>query len=406
MPFTDIRPVLSALLRNRTGAILVSLQVAIALAVLVNAIYIVKQRVDLIGRPTGMDVANIFTLVSAGFTQDHDRLAAARDDLAWLRAQPGVVAATRTNAVPLSGGGSSTGIKGEPDAPNEKNVPINYFEVDEGGLEAFGVTLVAGRNFRAEEILPPDPNSTKSPPSAIVTRSVARALFGTDDAVGKVAYDSFKRPTTIVGVIDHMHGSWVTWDKVDQVAFLPVTPSFSSENLYIVRTTPGARDETMRKAEEYLAASDPTRMVRGVRPLEYYRDRSYLSDRNMAIFLVAVTALLAGVTALGIFALATFNVSIRTRQIGTRRAIGARRADIVRYFMVENWLVTTGGVLLGVALAFGVGYWLSTEYELPRLDLYYLLGGVLLLWALGQAAAWQPSRRAARISPSVATRTV
>ena len=59
-----------------------------------------------------------------------------------------------------------------------------------------------------------------------------------------------------------------------------------------------------------------------------------------------------------------------------------------------------------VALAFGVGYWLSTEYELPRLDLYYLLGGVLLLWALGQAAAWQPSRRAARISPSVATRTV
>jgi putative ABC transport system permease protein len=406
MVMSDIRPVLSALLRNRTGAILVSLQVAIALAVLVNAIYIVKQRVDLIGRPTGMDVANMFTVVSSGFTQDHDRLATARNDLAWLRAQPGVVAATRTNAIPLSGGGSSTTIGSQPDTPNDKNVAINYFEVDEGGLETFGVKLAAGRNFRAEEIMPPDPNSTKAPPTAIITKSVARALFGSEDAVGKVVYDSLNRPTTIVGVIDHMHGSWVTWDKVDQVALLPVTPSFGGDNLYIVRTAPGLRDETLRKVEEYLSTSDSTRMIRGVRPLEYYRDRSYLSDRNMAIFLVSITALLAGVTALGIFALATFNVSIRTRQIGTRRAIGARRADIVRYFLVENWLVTTGGVLLGVALAFGVGYWLSTQYELPRLDLYYLLAGVLLLWALGQAAAWQPSRRAARISPSVATRTV
>jgi len=406
MVMSDIRPVLSALLRNRTGAILVSLQVAIALAVLVNAIYIVKQRVDLIGRPTGMDVANVFTVISSGFTQDHDRLAAARNDLAWLRSQPGVVAATRTNAIPLSGGGSSTGIRSEPDAPNDKTVAINYFEVDEGGLETFGVQLVAGRNFRAEEIMPPDPNRSQAPPVAIITKSVARELFGTTDAVGKVAYDYLNRPTTIVGVIEHMHGSWVSWDRVDQVALLPMTPAFGGDNLYLVRAAPGARDELMRKAEEYLATSDPTRMVRGVRALEYYRDRSYLSDRNMAIFLVSVTALLAGVTALGIFALATFNVNVRTRQIGTRRAIGARRADIVRYFMVENWLVTTGGVLLGVALAFGVGYWLSTQYELPRLDLYYLLGGVLLLWALGLAAAWQPSRRAARISPSVATRTV
>ncbi len=52
------------------------------------------------------------------------------------------------------------------------------------------------------------------------------------------------------------------------------------------------------------------------------------------------------------------------------------------------------------------GYWLSLQYALPRLDLYYLVGGVLLLWAIGQLAAWQPARRAAAVSPSVATRTV
>jgi putative ABC transport system permease protein len=112
------------------------------------------------------------------------------------------------------------------------------------------------------------------------------------------------------------------------------------------------------------------------------------------------------VTALGVFALATFNVSTRTKQIGTRRAVGARRRDIVRYFLIENGLIMSGGVLTGCALALVAGFWLSVHYALPRLDLYYLVGGVLALWGLGQLAAWQPARRAAAVPPSVATRTV
>jgi putative ABC transport system permease protein len=112
------------------------------------------------------------------------------------------------------------------------------------------------------------------------------------------------------------------------------------------------------------------------------------------------------VTALGVFALATFNVSTRTKQIGTRRAVGARRRDVVRYFMVENGLITGTGVLVGCALALAAGYWLSVYYALPRLNLYYLIGGVLVLWGIGQLAARQPARRAATVPPSVATRTV
>jgi putative ABC transport system permease protein len=118
-----------------------------------------------------------------------------------------------------------------------------------------------------------------------------------------------------------------------------------------------------------------------------------------------VTTLLLAITSLGIFGLATFNVSTRTKQIGTRRAVGARRRDIVRYFLVENWLITTGGIVVGCALALAVGYWLAREYHLPRVDLFYLVGGVLVLWGLGTLAAWQPARRAAKVSPALATRT-
>jgi putative ABC transport system permease protein len=73
--------------------------------------------------------------------------------------------------------------------------------------------------------------------------------------------------------------------------------------------------------------------------------------------------------------------------------------------MVENGLITSSGILLGCALALGVGYWLSLQYHLPRLNLYYLVAGILVLWSLGQLAAWQPARRAAAVPPSVATRT-
>jgi putative ABC transport system permease protein len=175
---------------------------------------------------------------------------------------------------------------------------------------------------------------------------------------------------------------------------------------YLVRTRPGQRDVVLRAVDEHMQNSNPDRMIEWTRTLEYLKNLSYVADRNMAIFLVAITLMLIAITCIGIYGLATFNVSRRARQIGTRRALGAQREDIVRYFLVENWLITTVGVIIGCALALVSGYWLSTHYGLPRLDLYYLVGGIPMLWIVGQLAAWLPARRAAAVSPAVATRSV
>ena len=104
----NIRPIASALWRNRTGALLVAFQIAIGLAVLVNAVYIVKQRVDKIGRPTGMDTANLIYVASMGFEEGFDYDASWREDIAAIRAIPGVKAAAVTSNIPLSGGGSAS----------------------------------------------------------------------------------------------------------------------------------------------------------------------------------------------------------------------------------------------------------------------------------------------------------
>ena len=123
----------------------------------------------------------------------------------------------------------------------------------------------------------------------------------------------------------------------------------------------------MAAVEVALRKRDPNRVVGKLRTVQNFKQSSYASDSLMAVTLSVVTGLVLIFSALGIFGLATFNVNTRTRQIGTRRAVGARKRDIVSYFMAENWMVTSLGVLVGCGLALAVGYWLSNQFGLPRL---------------------------------------
>jgi putative ABC transport system permease protein len=400
----DFKHILSSLRRSPTGAVLVALQIALALAIAVNSLYIVVQRIELINRPNGLDLENIFAISFSPLGERYQGEATMREDLQVLRGIPGVRAATVVNALPLSGGGSSTAVFTEPNEKG-KRAPINYFEVDEHGLETFGATLAEGRNIDASVVRYLGRNSTDVPPELLLTRDAAKELFGDAPALGRTVYSALSQPIKVVGIIDHMHGSWPTWEKVGNVALLPVIPDATYAR-YLVRTQPGQRDAVMKVAEDKLRALDNGRVILKLRTLEYVASSTYASDRAMALYLTVVIALLLGVAALGIFGLASFNVSTRTRQIGTRRAVGARRLDILQYFLAENWLITTVGVVVGCVLALVLGYWLSTTFELPRLKLYYLVGGALGLWLLSLAAAMRPARRASLVSPAIATRTV
>jgi len=404
---TPIRPILSSLLRNRTGAVLVALQIALALAILVNATYIVKQRVDTINRPTGVDEPNLFAIESFGFTPRYDHASSVRADLAWLRGLNGVASATAVNSAPLTLSGSSSPWYRTPArGPDDRVGSIDY-QIDEQGLQTFGTHLIAGRNFRPEEILPAATaaHQDQHPPSVIVTESLARKLFPGGSAVGKTIYDFLGRPTTIIGVTaDIFSGPWQNPDEAEYTTFMPEVP-LTWGFRFLVRTQPGRIDDVMRTVTQQMQELNPDRIVRSIQPISLFKKWVYLNERVTVIFLIVTTTLLLAIAALGIFGLATFNVSTRTKQIGIRRAVGARKHDIIQYFMVENGLITSAGILTGCALALTVGYELSLYYHLPRLDLLYLVGGILVLWVIGQLAAWQPARRAATVPPSVATRT-
>ncbi len=126
----------------------------------------------------------------------------------------------------------------------------------------------------------------------------------------------------------------------------------------------------------------------------------------MAYLLAGVSVALLVITALGVVGLASFWVQQRTRQIGVRRALGATRGDILRYFQLENFILATAGIALGMALAYAINLWLMHSYQVARLPAGYLPVGAVLLWMLGQLAVLGPALRAAMIPPAIATRTV
>jgi putative ABC transport system permease protein len=400
----ELRPILSAMLRNKTGVLLVGLQIALTLAIVANSVFIIVQRAEKIGRPSGIDSGNLFFVESRGYGPDYDQRETVRHDLDLIRALPGVVAASTTNSVPLSGAGSSSSYQASPGS--KERVESAYFEVDEHAIAAFGLKLAEGRGFNEEEMqYTPDIVSSEFVPAVIITRDLAHALFGDEPALGKTVYDGLGQGAVVVGVLERMLGNWVDWDTLTHV-LLASRISTGPIARYVVRAEPGRRDALIEEVERKLTAANISRAITSVRPHSFFVERSYRADSRMVAFLSVIIVLMVAVTALGIVGLASFHVNVRTKQIGTRRAIGARRIDIIRYFMLENWLLTSAGVLVGSALAFAFGHWLSSAYSLDRLEPGYVLAGTVLLWVLGQAAVLVPALRAAAIPPAIATRTV
>ena len=174
---------------------------------------------------------------------------------------------------------------------------------------------------------------------------------------------------------------------------------------YIIRTEPGARDALMPQVEELLSNSNKNSIIRDTTTMEQVRKLAYLGDTAMVKILTFVVILLTIITGLGIVGLASFNVSRRTRQIGIRRALGASKPAIVRYFMVENMVVSGIGLAFGGVLSVGLNMVMVEAFSLEPLAWYVIPIAMIALLLVGQAAVAGPARRASNISPAIATRS-
>ncbi len=407
----EIRPILSSLLRNKTGALLIAAQVALSLAIVANALYIIQDRVARTSRPSG--VADESTLMRLGVGQLKEpespeaKVALQERNAQLLRSLPGVASVAWTNQTPLATSGWNMGLSLDTKQPETSTNTAMYFGPD-SLVKTLQLKLVEGRDFNADDVQYIDPQQSQDMGrTGILSQELARKLFPTGSAVGKTLYigtGADAKPFQVVGVVERLQTPWGQNGERGELSTILAARRVESYSNFAIRTEPGQRDRVMKEAEAALAKI-PGQIVVEVESMEHDRFDLYRNDRAIAWMLAAVTVLLLLVTASGIVGMATLWVNQRRKQIGVRRALGARKVDVLRYFITENFIITSGGVVAGLLLAVALNQLLVSQLELPKLPIVYLAVGSVVLWLVGIAAVYAPAWRASGISPAIATRS-
>ena len=403
----DILPILATLRRHKITALLIVLEIALTCAIVCNAVFLIAQRVHRMDMPSGVAEHELVQVQVVDIGDRPDAKARGEEDLAALRAIPGVKSVARINQLPFTDSSWNNSIFLSPTQTQPTLSATMYFGIDV--LKTLGAQLIAGRDFTASEYAEyrdaiRDPRLT--PPVIIITQALAQKLWPGESALGKTIYFDPQTSLRVIGVVAGLIRPSLQ-EGENAAQWSTVVPlRFSGGGSYVLRTDPGQRERVIRAAVTALKTLDPKRIYRQQRTLDDARAEFFQGDRAMTGLLVGVIIALLLVTGLGIVGLASFWVAQRRRTIGVRRALGATRANILHYFQTENFLLATIGIALGMVLAYGINLVLMLHYELPRLPWFYFPAGAVALWLIGQLAVLGPALRAAAVPPVVATRTV
>lgn len=399
----DIKPIFNSLRRSKAGAMMLFVQIAITLAIVSNAAFIIMDRIDYLQQETGYPEEDIFHFSVVTFGTDIDKIQQIQNDETMLRNLPGVINAVHMSEVPLSGSGSASSFSLDADPENSKSARAAYSMGDENIIDTLGVTIIEGRNYSQEEVVI-QYNPDEVPTVGLVTKAFAQEMYPEGDALENTLYFG-PYPLKIIGIVEKMKGPWLKDRASDNMIIFPMVTEQNFQKI-VVRTEPGQRAAVMRQIEDLMIEEYDKRVISTPRAMDVAKDDYNASDILMMRMLVVLICVLVLVTALGIFGLTVFNINKRTKQIGTRRALGARKSDIVRYFLVENSIICVLGLATGSVAAIYLGQALMTHYSLPALDSTYVAVTAAMVFLVSLASVLMPSIKASNISPSVATRSV
>jgi putative ABC transport system permease protein len=410
----NVYPVLVALRRHKAPVVLTVLQIALTLAIVANAFSVIGHTIERMSRPTGVDEDGLVRIVQKFTAQSGgddvatlERLdALQRTDLETLRKLPDVQDVAASTSIPQLGGFDAGDISLDADRKG-KMVRAAYYYGDEHLRATLSLHLIAGRDFVATEIQ----HGHAGPGSSvvIVSKPVADQLFPGGNALGQKVYQDGK-PATIVGIVERLQIP-MSEDKNSSWVLNSVIEPLRDDAFwvgYVARVRPSRAAEAIREIHKALFAVNPMRHMpdgAGIHSFSELRARHFGHERGIAVLMSVICVILLSVTGAGIVGLTSLWVGQRTRQIGVRRAIGARKIDILRYFQIENLLIAAGGAIVGSLFAFGLSDWLMRHYEMMRLPPFYVAIGVVAMLVLGQAAVLVPARRASNVPPFVAARS-
>jgi len=407
--------------RNRLRDALVSVEIALSLALLMGAGLLLRTFVKMRSTDVGVARENVTTLElvlpTTGYATTSARNNFYQSLLDMIRAEPGVQHAGISLELPLEGSrGKSVKLKG--DSAETKHA-IEWNVVTEEYFSAMGIPLLSGRTFdvrdmqmtaetieRMETSLQHNPNTTvKITYPVVVNQTLARALFPGQDAVGKNIFMGFETGE-IVGVVGDVKQEDIRRPAFPE-AFGPLTAEIMNHwfpAAVSVRSTtaPGG---VVNAARRSLAQLDPSLAFFNVRIMEEVIAENMEDTSLQTALLGAFAGMALLLAAIGLYGVMAYAVAQRTREIGIRMALGARPRSVMAMVMGRGGRLTLAGVALGAPAAFGLARLMSKLlFGVSAADPLTFVAVACLLSAVAMVACYIPARRAMAVDRIVALR--
>jgi predicted permease len=316
-----------------------------------------------------------------------------------VAALPGVVEASSMAMPPLTGGGMGLGAVYGGQVEKQKAFGSDANVVGARFFETVGMPILRGRGITAQD-------TEKAPPVAVLNQSLARRLFGEQEAIGQTLYiDERPRPVaySVVGIV--ADGLYRDLNERPRTMFYLAAPQMPMGRIHLAIRTRGNPLEMVEAVRGAVAALNPNLPVFDIKTMETRIEEAALPWRVMSAVAVGSSIVASLIAATGLIGLIAWSVARRTREIGLKLTLGAPNAKILRETLLRGVRVSMIGMACGIAAAVALAgfveeYLFQVEPRDPALYLAIAAGGALSLLL----AAWLPARRAVRISPMEALR--
>lgn len=385
---------------------LVVAEVALALVLLAGAGLMVKSFARLRKIDTGFNSDNVLSLVlrlpAAKYREDPQVVTFFRQTLERVRALPGVRSAGMVNFLPLYGGlGSATGIiiEGRPAPPAGEGPSANVRVADSGYFGTMGIPFLEGRNFT-------DFEDAEAKHVVVVSESLAKKYFPGEDPIGKritVHMSENAVPSEIVGVVGDVRYDSLT-DEAEPTVYMP-HPELTYEFMTLVIRTTGDPSELAPAVRREIGEIDRDQPVSDVRTMKEVMADTVGRARFNTLLLGVFAGLATLLAAVGIFGVMNYSVTLRTREIGLRMALGAQPSRVLLLVLRQGLLLTLAGTGIGLAASLALTRLMSSLlFGIDSTDPSTFAAIVIVLAVVALVACYVPARRATRIDPLTALR--
>jgi putative ABC transport system permease protein len=382
--------------------VLAGTELALATVLLVGATLLIRSLVQLQHVPLGFDPEGVISLqVSLPPTKYPmaKRVTFFRDLREALQTIPGVVRAGVSSGIPFGAGNYTTSpvsVPGRSLLPPGTSVPIDWRTVSPGYFETMRIPLLRGRDFT-------DSDRTDAPEVIILSRATARAFWGDEDPIGRtVRRVADSRDFTVIGIVGDVRSTSLNNES-------PALYYSSGTRIWplmdIVVRPAGDPAPVIAAIRQRVHAMDPDVPIMNLRPMTEWVSGSAAQPRFNATLLGVFAAVALLLAAIGTYGVLAYSVSLRTKEIGLRMALGAERASVRRLVVREGMTAGLTGIAVGVAASIAASRLIGAlVFGVSVRDASTYVAVAILLAIVAFASCVVPAMRASRVDPMTALR--